>query len=300
MRVPLVSIIINCYNGERFLREAIDSIYEQDYSNWEIIFWDNASEDESAEIAKSYDNRLQYFFASINVPLGEARNLALQKANGKFVAFLDCDDRYLSGKITKQVKKMENTSSALCYGSVIVIDEDGLKIKRNSVSEKNGHLLDQLLLKYEINMQTVMIRRSVLLNNNLSFDLTLQFSPDYDLFMRIASEFEICSIKDFIVEYRKVSNSLTYKYLDHIAPEMEYTLIKLDKKLELLGNKENINKAFEMLNFYKSLPLIRSGNYSEARKYLFKCIRIKKRYLIYYFIVCLPVKSSWILKRMMG
>ena len=298
---PLVSIIINCYNGERFLREAISSIYEQNYKNFEIIFWDNASKDDSSKIAKLYDSRLQYFYASVNVPLGEARNLALQKANGKFVAFLDCDDRYLPEKLIKQVKKMEATGCALCYGSVVVIDEKSREINRNFVSDKYGFLLDQLFLTYEINMQSVMIRRSVLLKNNLTFDLNLKFSPDYDLFMRIASEFEICSLKDFIVEYRKVGNSLTYRYLDYVAPEMEYTLKKLDKKFQFTINS-NINyyKATKMLDFYRALPLIRSGDYRNARKHIFKAIMVKKRFLIYYLVLCLPVKSDWILKKMMS
>ena len=55
-----VSVIINCHNGERFLREAIDSIYRQTYTDWEIIFWDNSSNDKSASIAKSYDKKLKY------------------------------------------------------------------------------------------------------------------------------------------------------------------------------------------------------------------------------------------------
>ena len=59
---PLVSVIMNCYNGEKYLREAIDSIYAQTYTNWEIIFWDNASTDNSAEIAKLSDSRLKYFY----------------------------------------------------------------------------------------------------------------------------------------------------------------------------------------------------------------------------------------------
>ena len=61
--MPKVSVIMNCFNGERFLREAIDSIYSQTFTDWEIIFWDNASTDKSASIAKSYDKKLKYFLA---------------------------------------------------------------------------------------------------------------------------------------------------------------------------------------------------------------------------------------------
>ena len=174
----LVSIIMNCYNGQRFLKEAIDSVYQQDYQDWEIIFWDNASDDDSAKVAKSYDKKLKYFLAPSHTSLGKARNIALQKAHGKYVAFLDCDDKYLPEKLTKQVNMMEINQCALCYGSVIVINEEGKKIKKNLVTDKFGNILDQLLLKYEINMQTVMIRRNILTENSLSFDPKLKFSPD--------------------------------------------------------------------------------------------------------------------------
>ena len=80
---------MNCYNGEKYLREAIDSIYAQSYENWEIIFWDNCSTDSSAEIAKSYDEKIKYFTVSSKLELGEARKLATEHARGKYLAFLD-------------------------------------------------------------------------------------------------------------------------------------------------------------------------------------------------------------------
>ena len=85
---PLVSVIVNCFNGEKYLREALDSVITQTYKNWEIIFWDNQSTDKSAEIFKSYkDNRLKYYYASSHSSiLYEARNYALEKANGDFLS----------------------------------------------------------------------------------------------------------------------------------------------------------------------------------------------------------------------
>ena len=290
---PLVSIIINCYNGERFLKEAIDSIYMQNYNNWEIIFWDNASDDNSAEIANSYDERLKYFCATKTSDLGMARNLAIQEATGKYIAFLDCDDRYLTHKITSQVDR-------LCYASVIVINENGFEINRNIVTDKSGFILGQLLSRYEINMQTVMIRRSVLLENNLSFDESLKFSPDYDLFMRIVAKHSSCSISSCLVDYRKVKDSLTSKMINYIAPEMEYTLKNLYSNLDLREElQRDFNKAFIMLNFYRSLPFVQAGDYTNARKFIWKSIFIRKRYLLYYFATLLPINSSWLLKKMM-
>ena len=101
----LVSVIINCFNGEKYLRQALDSVIAQTYKNWEIIFWDNQSTDKSAEIFKSYkDKRLKYNLASSHTKiLYKARNFALKKTNGDFISFLDVDDLWLPEKLEKQL-----------------------------------------------------------------------------------------------------------------------------------------------------------------------------------------------------
>jgi len=86
--MPKISVIMNCYNGARFVKEAIDSVYAQTFKDWEIVFWDNASTDGTAEIARSYDSRLRYFRAERNTPLGRARNLAMERATGDWIAFV--------------------------------------------------------------------------------------------------------------------------------------------------------------------------------------------------------------------
>ena len=126
MNKPLVSIIINCYNGEKYLNEAIDSIINQTYTNWEVIFWDNCSTDNSALIAKNYDERLKYFHVEKTSPLGKARNFALKKASGNYVAFLDCDDLYLPDKLMIQLNLMQSKDAVLSYGSWIKINENHL------------------------------------------------------------------------------------------------------------------------------------------------------------------------------
>ncbi len=102
MTSPLVSVIMNCFNGEQYLREAIDSVIAQTYQNWELIFYDNQSIDNSAEIFKTYnDKRLRYFYASNHTLLYEARNNAIQYASGYFLAFLDVDDWWDPLKLEK-------------------------------------------------------------------------------------------------------------------------------------------------------------------------------------------------------
>ena len=90
---PLVSVIMNCYNGQKYLEESIESVLSQTYKNWELIFWDNQSADKSAEIFKLYkDKRLKYFLSKEHTTLYKARNLAIEKSSGDFIAFLDTDD----------------------------------------------------------------------------------------------------------------------------------------------------------------------------------------------------------------
>ena len=99
---PLISVIMNCHNGEKFLRQSIESVISQSYKNWELIFWDNKSNDNSANIFKSYDdNRLKYFYNSSKTTLYKARNLSIQKAQGEFLTFLDTDDFWSYKRLEK-------------------------------------------------------------------------------------------------------------------------------------------------------------------------------------------------------
>ena len=80
-KTPLVSVVMNAFNGERFLVDALNSVYGQSYENWEIVFWDNASIDKTGSIAKSFGKRLRYFRAKKRTSLGEARREASVKLN---------------------------------------------------------------------------------------------------------------------------------------------------------------------------------------------------------------------------
>ena len=88
-----ISIIVNCHNGEKYLKKCILSILNQKYTNFEIIFFDNFSSDRSKKILDQFkDDRIKYFSSNIKLPLYEARNEAIKKSTGLFIAFLDTDD----------------------------------------------------------------------------------------------------------------------------------------------------------------------------------------------------------------
>ena len=129
---PLISIIMNCYNGEKYLRESLNSVLKQTYKNWEIIFLDNQSNDASAKIFKDYkDDRLKYYCADSHIEiLNKARNYALKKVNGEFIAFLDVDDWWLPEKLEKQIPLFDDPDVGLVYGNVWLFLEKK-KYKKN-------------------------------------------------------------------------------------------------------------------------------------------------------------------------
>ena len=102
MNKNLVSIVMNCHNGEKYLKEVINSIFNQSYKNWELIFFDNASIDNSAKIVKHFsDKRVKYIYSKY-VKLGIARKRALDNCKGEYITFLDCDDYWDSNKLKLQ------------------------------------------------------------------------------------------------------------------------------------------------------------------------------------------------------
>ena len=131
---PLVSVIINCFNGAEFLKSAIDSVREQTYSNWEIIFWDNISTDNSANIIHEYkDSRIKYFYADKHTPLYSARNRAIEKSAGEFIAFLDVDDVWNKEKLSKQIPLFTDQNVGFSCSKYILLDQRKLKVIKKNV-----------------------------------------------------------------------------------------------------------------------------------------------------------------------
>jgi glycosyltransferase involved in cell wall biosynthesis len=297
---PLVSIIMNCYNGQDYLREAIDSVYRQSYQNWEIIFWDNASTDESGAIATSYDTKLRYFRAEKNTPLGPARNMALEKVTGDYIAFLDCDDTYLPDTLAKQVACMQSGNFAMVYGGVRLIDQNSKVIGSRKVRYRSGYIFGSLLKRYEISMVSTMIKRSALRGQALVFNEDFGFCPDYNLFMKIAAKNEVGVLPELIVQYRKSANSLTRKTLSLVSREIGQTLDELRALYpqEAEQHREEMAEARSKLGFYDAVSEIGNGDYPSARAVLKPLLARKWQYLALYLILFLPVPTPWLLRRL--
>jgi len=196
---PLVSIIINCFNCEKYLREAIDSVFAQTYKNWEIIFWDNGSSDNSPDIAKSYDCRLIYFRDDQTVPLYAARNLALNKCNGDAIAFLDSDDIWCPGKLSQQVEALTN-GERFIYGGYAIINEHGEPTAEVVDLPLSNKPTNDLLMKNPISIGCVLIEAELI--KRYKFDAYYDLLGDFDLWVRLSLECSVHTVGG-VVEYSR-------------------------------------------------------------------------------------------------
>ena len=123
----MVSIITPAYNSEKYIAETILSVLAQSYQNWEMIIIDDSSTDKTAEIISSFqekDSRIKYIYNSTNKGSAYSRNVALQKAKGKWIAFLDSDDLWHPKKLEKQIEFMKKNNYHFSYTNYCEIDEN--------------------------------------------------------------------------------------------------------------------------------------------------------------------------------
>jgi len=129
----LVSIIVPTYNTEKFIRQTIESVQNQTYQNWEMILADDASTDQTVSIIEEFaqkDNRIKLFKLPENRGNGFARNAALEKATGKYIAYLDADDLWFPEKLEKQIQFLKANDLHFTFSFYDSIDEEGNDLNR--------------------------------------------------------------------------------------------------------------------------------------------------------------------------
>ncbi|MCA9401675.1 MAG: glycosyltransferase, partial [Candidatus Omnitrophica bacterium] len=223
-----VSVIMNCYNSDAYLKTAIQSVYDQTFKDWEIVFWDNCSTDNSPRIAKGFDDKLKYFRGPRTVPLGEARNLAIEQARGDLIAFLDCDDIWLPDKLSRQVRQFEeHPQLGLVYCNAIYFKSEGkgFQLYKNH-RPPEGMIFKELMTNNYIPLPTVMIPKAVLMKLGEWFDARFNMIEDADLFFRIAHDYEVGYIHEPLARYRVHDQSWTFQKRSLFPKEMRQLVTK--------------------------------------------------------------------------
>ena len=228
--MPKISVVMSVYNGEKYLQESIESILAQTYSDFEFIIIDDCSTDDSVNIIESYDDkRIRLIRNEHNLRLPASLNKGIKSATGKYIARMDADDISMPDRFDKQVSYMETHSEVVAAGgSFQAIDENGnnLYIHHSASGEK---LAKYCLMPSPMAHPTVMMRRDVIVDNNLFYDEQYSSAQDYDLWQRINKKFKIDNLPDILLKYRIQSNSIsvakrqqqqdnTYKIFSQYSP----------------------------------------------------------------------------------
>ena len=252
MNNTLVSIIVNCYNGEKYLTDTLKSILNQTYKNWEIVFWDNQSTDSSSKIFNSYkDSRFKYFYAKEHTGLGKARNFAVEKSKGDFIAFLDSDDFWDKNKLELQMSYFKNLEVGVVYSNFWLLKKDKKKKLHMRQKLPRGNIYNELIKNYSVGILTAVIRRKFYLKLEKKFDERFTIIEDFDFFLRLSKLCFFESIQEPLAYYRLHGGNLSTVMKGKEI--VEYELWLKENKSDLnLTDVQNLQKNIDNRKFVNS------------------------------------------------
>jgi len=295
--VSKVSVIVNCKNGEKYLEKSLQSIFDQNYDNFEIIFWDNKSSDKSLEIAEGFDKRLIIFKSEEPLSLGEARNRAINKASGDFICFLDTDDTFLENRITSQIEALRDEKYNIAIGGYDLIDSSGQITSRKTLKYGSGKIFERFLRRYDVNLQTILIKTSLIHERGISFDNKLEFAEDMDFFMQLAYDQNIFVVKEPIAQYRIHPNQLTKRTYHLVSEEFKIIFDRLEQKYQLSSNlPKSFSYANNKLNFYDYINELSEGKRIAAFRRIYPVIFEHWHFFLLAMLLFAPIKTSLLLK----
>ncbi|QJP07398.1 glycosyltransferase family 2 protein [Pseudomonas multiresinivorans] len=208
---PLISVLVPCYNRQRYIEEALLSILEQDYPNFELIVVDDGSQDASAQKIQALQQRFDFqFFRQANTGVSGALNTALGHARGEFIATPDSDDVMLPGRLSVQAAYLQANPDVGCVGSkVVYIDEQGSRIKSEKASEVCRLTFDELLANARAVGGGVAMYRHEALRRAGFYDSEIRVQ-DFQITLKIAYlGYRVDVLPDHGTLYRQHSSNLS-------------------------------------------------------------------------------------------
>lgn len=224
VRFPRFSVIINVRNGEEFLQEAIDSVIAQEYRDFELLIWNNQSQDGTrliAERSQVLDDRIRVLESPNPTPLYEARNNALGHAKGKLIAFLDADDIWRADKLSTAAEAFQNPKVSVFFSNFeILYAESGRRRVAYHASLPTGRIFRQLASNYTVCLSSAVYKKSDLEELVGPFNPAFDIIGDFDLDLRLSSYKDFASSDKTLVTYRVHSSNLSSTAQKEKLPEI--------------------------------------------------------------------------------
>ena len=261
-KLPLVSIIMNSYNGEKYLLQTLKSIIGQTYKNWELIFYDNFSTDNSLKIIKKLNNKkIKYFYSKKHLKLYHARNEAIKRANGKYICFLDTDDWWSKSKLQKQIMLFLNDKKVkFVYSNYYLYFQ---KKRKKKIFSKNflpeGYMTQKLLDNYCTGILTVMLKKEIFIKD--IFNKSYNIIGDFEFFLRLSKKYKFKCIQQPLAYYRvhndNYSRSNNNELIVELSTWLKIAKNRIDskkysfKKVKIIIFKHKLKQFFNFLFSFK-------------------------------------------------
>ena len=257
---PKISVIMPVYNGERFLRESIDSILNQTFTDFEFIIINDGSTDGTLDIIHSYaDQRIRLVNNETNLGIVACLNHGIELAQGEFIARMDADDISLPERFEKQIIYMnENPDVGVLGGNIIEFDINRKKEKITSLPIGDISIRWMMCFENPLRHPTIMMRKKLL--NSVGRYKDFKASEDYDLWQRISTVTKLANLNEVLLLYRYHGFNLST--LPNTQRTQEQRNIKERALIQLVGEKIKINlEKFSTDNYYSSLIIFRTYLY---------------------------------------
>lgn len=274
----LVSIVLPVYNGERYLKESIDSIISQTYQNWELIIVDDCSSDNSPVIAKHYeekDNRIKYYRNEQNIKLPRSLNKGFSIAKGNYLTWTSDDNMYLPEALSRMVNELEKNQVDFVFATCDVINETGEIVEVWAAPRD----YQTAIMKGDFVGACFLYTRKVYETIG-EYDANKFLVEDYDYWLRIFCRFKVYNITEHLYRYRWHKGSLTStEKQDGINSMCERVL------WDNIGDYGKLSLK-QKYYFYAHLHKLRQSKETKAEKnkYKTKAKLLEKYYLFFYRI----------------
>ncbi len=310
IKQPLVSILMPLYNGERYVRQAIQSVVEQTYTNWELLIVNDGSTDNSEKIVLEFDDeRIHYAKNEVNKGIVYTRNRLFELAKGDYWAILDCDDIAHPQRIAKQVHFLQqNPEYILCGTWATKINEEGMKIGKMQPLISNENIQINQLFQSSFIQSSVLLRADAIQNVHYNADFSV--AEDFDLWERLLQMGKGANLPEYLLEYRwyegntsttkeplmqRLRNAILSRQLRRLGEfsEQEIEQIATIGSLQIIEEKDFFKKAKQALlklqNANKEAQKYSLKNMAGilAYRWIFYCMAIKNYTKVWHFMAFL-------------
>ncbi|GAB4247111.1 MAG: hypothetical protein Tsb0034_26210 [Ekhidna sp.] len=262
MNPPLVSVICICHNHEKYVEDAIKSVFTQTYPHVELIVVDDASKDGSKDKIKKIVSSKNVPFISIDENVGNctAFNRGFRSSKGTFIIDLAADDMLLPDRIEKGLGTFQQKNIGVEFCNVMHINEDGKELGPHFEKDqqvKEGDLYEHLIANYYVPPPGMMIRRDVLEALD-GYDEHLSYE-DFDFWIRSSRKFHYGYTNELLVKKRSLKQSLSKQQFQLLSKHQTSTL-RVCEKIKLLNTTKKEEKALRKRCFYEIRQCMRLGN----------------------------------------